>query len=249
MTELLKTRGAVPMRFEEVSRLPRPISLGIRHKPHSHVEIIRAVSDCLKILASEHEIADQRFWVADHQNFLFGLFDLGRLEGTQYGLSVFLSSSVNKKHAISLALGRYNIQNGDSHMIHVGMRPVHKRSTVGLDLLPVVAAGVINLKEEVQPMLTEAVRREQIVISEETAKAIVLDSFHKTWPVRQMGQVYRDLFSESGPKQLSVIERSFARAAESIQPFTRVDCLTALDKVLGTQKGKPNNVVPISKIA
>lgn len=219
--------------LDALRMLPEPQALGIRHKPVPHHVLIDTIHKEMEL--RDMTIVRDQYALSYKGDVIFGVMDL-KSPGIDRGTSFGFRSSVNQLLAIKAVAGT-RVFVCDNLALSGDTIAFQRKSTTGLDLPQVVAAGFDRFVEQSQILNLQIEVLSLTGISDIEAKTKIFDVFNAgILPVRLFHDVNRFYFApteatpDTQPRTLWGLHNAMTRAAKDLVPVSLFRASVALGK-------------------
>jgi len=207
--------------LDALRMLPEPQALGTRHKPVPHAVLIDTIHN--EMDKREMTILREQFALSHLGKAIFGVMDLKSTQ-TDRTTSFGFRSSIDQLLAIKAVAGT-RVFVCDNLALSGDTIAFQRKSTTGLDLPSVVAAGFDRFVEQSQILNLQIEVLSLTTISDIQAKTKVFDIFNTgILPVRLFHDVNRFYFkptdeqTDCQPRTLWGLHNAMTRAARDLTP-------------------------------
>lgn len=215
--------GARKVPFEVLQALPHPESLGRRHKPVPHVDLVKAIQD--EAVKRSLEITRQEFAITQENDRLFALFTFkGGLDGMGWSLGV--RNSVDQDFAIR-GVGGARVFICDNLALSGSEFLFARKNTTGVRVREVVAGGFDKYLPALARFDNRVKELQATVIADNAARVAIYKAFveHKVAALRLLPAVDEAYFKH-GVEQPGAVEDVYPEVTKTVwgvhNAFTRV---------------------------
>lgn len=235
--QVVSGRGAL-------AEIDEPISLGSRHRPVPHFELVRTLDDALSdrgIHIRREQFATQHDGAA-----LFGIMDVEidpsilTSSAETRGFAIGLRSANDRSMAIRLAAGS-RVFVCDNMVLSGSMIALKRKHTTGLDLRAELDEAVGRYLQHAKVLDTRIEMARSYKVGDETAKALILDAAtNGTMPLRLVPVVARTYFDPpEGALDITEnrgtlwgLHNAFTRAVKLLKPGPAFTTTVKLGRLL-----------------
>ena len=234
---ILDTVGSHVVTREQLRELPPPVSLGSRHRPIPHCELVDALVDG----AESHgwTVEGSELGVASHGATLFGTMQLRRgpawepgstiVDLRETGTTLGFRSSVNETIAPEGIAGE-NVFVCSNMCFSGDVFAFKHKSTTGLDLPRMIADGLERFEAQSEQLHTGIARLKDATLTDTDAKARIFDMFNgSVLPSRLLQPIARHYFKptesepDCQPRSLWGLNNSCTRSIQALTPGAAFD--------------------------
>ena len=221
--------GAVKVSYGELLQLPSPLSMGPRHQPVPHVELV----DLLKEQLSRCNVTVQRedYAIQTQGAKLFGVFDLSGVAGAgERGYAMGFRSANDESLAIRVVAGT-RVFVCDNLALSGNDIVMNRKHTTGLSLRSSLGEAINSLFVQYDAMDKAIERMQNYSLNSDAAKALIYDAFVKEdVPLRLLPHVNEWYFdsreqhvdaTDCHPRSMWGLHNSFTRAIKVIDSPAR----------------------------
>jgi hypothetical protein len=227
--------------IEQLSRLPSPETLGKRHKPVPHFELVSTVGKALD--ERGYKVKAQEFAIQRKGAMLFATFLLeqGQVQGLEREGQTFalgLRSGNDKKCKIQMAAG-VRVFVCDNGAFSADCITLQRKHTSGLDLPSEIAGGLDRYMKMMKTFIDQQDRARALKLPVPKAKELIYNVFADGYmPLRCFPQVHENYFAPTPEmtdcrgETLWALHNAFTREVRSMAPAPAFRATTRLGALL-----------------
>lgn len=242
--------GAKRLTREELRLLPAPESLGARHRPVPHAELVDAIRG--EATARGFRVAREEYGVNNQGAALFGVMDLSgeavqthalALPGT--GPSLGFRSSVDESMAIALVGGGARTFVCDNMAFAGDVFALKRKSTTGLDLERAMHEAFDRFLSHSSRFVEALGRLQNTPVTNDEARELIYEAtISGVVPLRLMPVIHEAYFSideearpECADRTQWGLHSAFTRALKLLTPARAWTANVAVGRLFGLQTG------------
>ena len=235
---LIAHRGARLVSRESLRSLPAPVSLGPRHRPIPHADLVETVLAEAEVRSLT--VTKEQYALGRHDAALFGILDFSRkLDGGEAGFSLGFRSSQDQSLAL---LGRAGVRVFvcDNLALSGDTFAFQRRHTLRIDVEATVRAGFDRYERHSETLTAHVSRLRETAVSDTRAKEIVYDALaQKVVPARLLPEIHANYFEESDERPdcrsrtLWGLHNAFTRALRGLSPARTWSASRDLGRLFG----------------